>query len=338
MTMKLSVLGQFLLVICCLTAVISAMPNPQAQAPSGALVATAESGHFSYDDPNKWKEHNSLCAGEHQSPINIDTRKSKTAKFPPFRFHNYAKGLPENLENNGHTVQLTIDNLIKDLPTISGGGLEGPYEFAQMHFHWGEDEFGSEHKINNKQYAGEVHIVHWNKKYGNFVNATKHNDGLAVLGILIDLQDKENIAFSHIEQFDDIRDASKKNEKLPYSVPLKDLLPSNVASFFRYEGSLTDARCNEDVIWTVFETPIHISHSQLEMFRQLNDDEGEPLSKNVRPTQHEHDRIVTYSGRAMQCGTCSTATADRSSEGRSDSSESGESKEITKSKTRHYGY
>ena len=48
-------------------------------------------------------------------------------------------------------VQLTIDNLIKDLPTISGGGLEGPYEFAQMHFHWGEDEFGSEHKINNKQ-------------------------------------------------------------------------------------------------------------------------------------------------------------------------------------------
>jgi hypothetical protein len=109
------------------------MPKPQAQAPSGALVPTAESGHFSYDgklpllfipflkysfahtkvdiqilfmffkDPNKWKEHNSLCAGEHQSPINIDTRKSKTAKFPPFRFHNYAIGLPENLENNGHT-------------------------------------------------------------------------------------------------------------------------------------------------------------------------------------------------------------------------------------------
>ncbi len=77
---------------------------------------------------------------------------------------------------------------------------------------------------------------------------------------------------------------------------------------------------------------------QLEMFRQLNDDEGEPLSKNVRPTQHEHDRIVTYSGRAMQCGTCAAANADRSSEGRSDSSESGESKEITKSKTRHYGY
>jgi carbonic anhydrase len=32
------------------------------------------------------------------------------------------------------------------------------------------------------------------------------------------------------------------------------------------------------------------------MFRQLSDDHGKPLSKNVRPTQHEHDRIVTYSG------------------------------------------
>jgi carbonic anhydrase len=60
-----------------------------------------------FKDPNKWKEHNSLCAGEHQSPINIDTRKSKTEKFPPFRFHNYAKGLPENLENNGHTGMFT---------------------------------------------------------------------------------------------------------------------------------------------------------------------------------------------------------------------------------------
>jgi carbonic anhydrase len=79
----------------------------------------------------------------------------------------------------------------------------------------------------------------------------------------VQLQDRDNIAFRHIEHFDGIKTASKKNEKLPYSVPLKDLLPSNTASFFRYEGSLTDARCNEDVIWTVFETPIHISHKQV---------------------------------------------------------------------------
>lgn len=37
---------QFFLVLCCFVA-INAMPNPQG--PKGALVATAESGHFSYD-------------------------------------------------------------------------------------------------------------------------------------------------------------------------------------------------------------------------------------------------------------------------------------------------
>ena len=58
---------------------------------------------FFFKDPNKWKEHNSLCAGPHQSPINIDTKKGKTKKFPPFVFTNYDKSLPENLENNGHT-------------------------------------------------------------------------------------------------------------------------------------------------------------------------------------------------------------------------------------------
>lgn len=37
------------------------------------------------------------------------------------------------------------------------------------------------------RYVAEVHIVHWDTKYGNFVNATKHNDGLAVLGVLVEV-------------------------------------------------------------------------------------------------------------------------------------------------------
>jgi hypothetical protein len=38
---------QVSLVICCVVAAINAMPNPQAA--KGSIVATAESGHFSYD-------------------------------------------------------------------------------------------------------------------------------------------------------------------------------------------------------------------------------------------------------------------------------------------------
>ena len=33
-------------------------------------------------------------------------------------------------------------------------------------------------------YAGEMHLVHYNSKYGDYKSALKHSDGLAVLGIL----------------------------------------------------------------------------------------------------------------------------------------------------------
>jgi hypothetical protein len=29
--------------------------------------------------------------------------------------------------------------------------LDGTYQFAQLHFHWGEGMFGSEHTIDGKQ-------------------------------------------------------------------------------------------------------------------------------------------------------------------------------------------
>jgi len=45
------------------------------------------------------------------------------------------------------------------------------YKLLQMHFHWR----GSEHRINGKRYAAELHLVHQSKK-----NPSK----LAVLGFL----------------------------------------------------------------------------------------------------------------------------------------------------------
>lgn len=38
------------------------------------------------------------------------------------------------------------------VPFISGGGLKDRFNFAQLHFHWGEEsERGSEHLIRSKQ-------------------------------------------------------------------------------------------------------------------------------------------------------------------------------------------
>jgi carbonic anhydrase len=78
------------------------------------------------------------------------------------------------------------------------------------------------------------------------------------------LTERDNIAFRHLEQFENIIDPSPINsDVLHFSVPLVDLLPRNTESFYRYNGSLTSGDCNEDVIWTVFDTPIAISERQV---------------------------------------------------------------------------
>ena len=55
-----------------------------------------------------------------------------------------------------------------------------------MHAHWGKkDGGGSEHTIDGKQYDAELHIVHYNDKYGDPSQAVDKPDGLAVLGMFL---------------------------------------------------------------------------------------------------------------------------------------------------------
>ena len=55
-----------------------------------------------------------------------------------------------------------------------------------MHAHWGKKEGGgSEHTIDGKQYDAELHIVHYNDKYGDPSKAVDKPDGLAVLGMFL---------------------------------------------------------------------------------------------------------------------------------------------------------
>lgn len=50
-----------------------------------------------------------------------------------------------------YIVCVKLTNNSEHVPYISGGPLDSRYEFAQMHFHWGKELLGSEHKINGHQ-------------------------------------------------------------------------------------------------------------------------------------------------------------------------------------------
>ena len=59
-----------------------------------------------------WKEHESHCGGQHQSPINIESNQAIIANYPEFIFHNYDLVFSERLNNNGHTGTTNWENSI----------------------------------------------------------------------------------------------------------------------------------------------------------------------------------------------------------------------------------
>lgn len=82
------------------------------------------------------------------------------------------------------------------------------------------------------------------------------------------MEKRDNIAFRHIEHFDQITrpNATGKGDSitnLTNPIALEDLIPDNPSNFYRYNGSLTTPLCNEAVIWTVFDTPIALSERQV---------------------------------------------------------------------------
>ena len=214
-------------------------------------------------------------------------------------------------------LELKANDQNDNFPSISGGGLGSTYIFQQLHFHWGSDDSrGSEHRIDNRKFAAELHMVHYNSKYANYPAATAQPDGLAVLAIPIELEKRDNVAFRHIEHFEQIMHPDGNPvSQLDKPIYLEDLLPDNTDSFFRYEGSLTTPTCNQVVSWAIFNsaialserqvltTPsIHSSHflqlstllKQLNMFRALFDEEGLQLVDNFREPQSLSDRVVRY--------------------------------------------
>ena len=89
---------------------------------------------------------------------------------------------------------------------MSGGPLDSTYQLAQFHAHWGgENARGSEHTVDGKvgsgkylcfknifahrqMFSAELHLVHFNTKYGSLGEAVDKPDGLAVLGIFLKVQ------------------------------------------------------------------------------------------------------------------------------------------------------
>ena len=63
---------------------------------------------------------------------------------------------------------------------VTGGGLEGGYNFAQLHFHWGTvHTIGSEHTVSEESYPMEVR-----KRYKTFGDYFWRKPIAAILSVI----------------------------------------------------------------------------------------------------------------------------------------------------------
>ena len=141
-----------------------------------------------------------------------------------------------------------------------------------------------------------MHLVHYNKKYGNVANAVNYSDGLAVIGVMIEVTsgpffhkswiwwvpsanihwlckvgDQDNQNFIRIiEKLTSV--ASEGDEVELTGISLAQLMPVDkvLSRYFRYHGSLTTPECNEIVTWLVLEKKISLSESQVKPLTHLN--------------------------------------------------------------------
>lgn len=269
---------------------------------SVACVESAEWAYSGETGPNHWADmEGSFCGDSSQSPIDIVPNDAVYREFEEFTMEGYNLeddgGSPTHLTNNGHTAVVALEGEYK----LTGGGLPSTFTAAQFHLHWGSQlDRGSEHTVSEKSYPAELHIVHFDSnKYADAGSAIAGGGlSLAVLGVFLEVGENEN---SNYKPFIDMLEAvSYKDDIVSLendTFSVQDLLPNDVKSFFRYNGSLTTPQCNEVVIWTVFNEAVKISASQLEALRGLHeyedgDENQHHLVDNYRPVQNLNNRVV----------------------------------------------
>ncbi|XP_016054434.1 PREDICTED: carbonic anhydrase 13 [Miniopterus natalensis] len=258
-------------------------------------------GSFSFvlcvQGPVHWPDLFPIADGDQQSPIEIKTKEAKfDSSLRPLHIK-YDASSAKIISNSGHSFNVDFDDT-EDKSVLRGGPLTGRYRLRQFHLHWGSaDDHGSEHVVDGVRYAAELHVVHWNSdKYPSFVEAAHAPDGLAVLGVFLQIGEFNPQLQKITDILDSIKEKGKQTRFTNFD-PLS-LLPASW-DYWTYPGSLTVPPLLESVTWIILKQPISVSSQQLAAFRTLLcTSEGEPaafLLSNHRPPQPLKGRQVRAS-------------------------------------------
>ncbi|KAJ4977600.1 hypothetical protein NE237_008380 [Protea cynaroides] len=217
---------------------------------------------------------------EHWGELNEDwfACKNGTVQSPIDLLHQRVEVVPElgkikrdyktanaTLKNRGHDIML---RWVGDAGSININGTD--YKLQQCHWH-----SPSEHTIDGKRFAAELHMVH-----------QISNVSFAVIGILYRIGRPDSFLSELEEEIEAI--ANTEDE-----ISIGKINPKHVKmggrKYYRYQGSLTTPPCTEGVTWTIIKRVRTISAEQVQLLRNAVHDDSE---SNARPLQSLNDRVI----------------------------------------------
>jgi carbonic anhydrase len=202
---------------------------------------------FNYNDSSEYGPANwaGLCKeGVRQSPILIDSDYIKIIPQTPLRTIGAFNTDPVSIKvnNNGHGATVVFNYNDSNVPQITGGPLNDDiYNFHSFHMHW-----PCEHSLQDSECSMELHLVHFNSKYGTIANAISQSDGLAVIGIqyIAVINEMENLPFTAL--IDDVEDYNSVYIESEKVFNYYDVLQNiELTRFYSYLGSLTTPSCGK---------------------------------------------------------------------------------------------
>ncbi|KAM3924896.1 carbonic anhydrase 12 [Leptodactylus fuscus] len=265
--------------------------------------AASEGHSWAYtgsDGENNWPITYSFCGGVYQSPLDFHgSILQYDSTLKPIQLYGYNVSTTDyfTISNNGHTVSVSLPpSMYIEIPPFR-------YIASQLHFHWGSlsGHKGSEHCIAGKRFPAEMHIVHYNSKYADISTAMEASDGLAVLGVLIEIGSFNSAYDDIISQLPHIKYKGQKLQIPGFNV--QQLVPESLDEYYRYEGSLTTPPCYPSVLWSVFRNPVFISEEQLLLLEtalyctEQNSSAPVEMTDNYRMLQPDGNRLVSVSFR-----------------------------------------
>ncbi|KAM6276174.1 carbonic anhydrase 1-like [Spheniscus humboldti] len=234
--------------------------------------------------PDHWHKLYPIANRDCQSPIAIKTKEVKKDASLGLLWITWKPPTCKEIVNVGHSFQVNFED--KDNQSV---------ELSLEHIDCQSDEQGSEHTVDGKKYASELHLIHWNSdKYSNVAEAFEKPGGLAIVTVFL----KPCLCNENLKGVLKALDSMKtKGKQAPFSdFDPSSLLPKSM-DYWTYNGSLTHPLLHESVIWIILKEPITISSEQLAQFRTiLSSAEGEAPC----PTLSNHQQPQLLKGRVVR--------------------------------------